>query len=128
MGPRRVPSKEFWKLLGIETIDSLDLDPKYGAFGVDLNFPLADEELKGRYDLVTDFGNNEHPFNVAEAYRTMHRLCGVDGYLWIEQNVYNGNGFFNFDQTFFESGQNLIKKSREINKHLFWAQAKRGGL
>ena len=102
LGPRRVPSREFWKLLGIEKIDSLDLDPKYGPFRVDLNFPLADEELKGRYDLVTDFGNNEHPFNVAEAYRTMHRLCGVDGYLWIEQNVYNGNGFFNFDQSFFE--------------------------
>ena len=39
----------------------------------DLNFPLKDKNLNQKFDLVTDFGNNEHPFNIVEAYK----LCTI---------------------------------------------------
>ena len=32
----------------------------------------------------------------------MYNLCSKNGYLWINQSVYGGNGFFNFDISFFE--------------------------
>ena len=57
----------------------------------------------GKYDLVTDFGNNEHPFNFIEAFITMHKLCKEKGYLMISQNIFKGNGFVNFDISFFEN-------------------------
>ena len=39
------------------------------------------------------FGNNEHVFNVGEAYKTMFKLTKKNGLIWIRQSVYNGNGF-----------------------------------
>jgi len=99
---KRMPTKTFWQSIGFQKTDCIDIINKYGAIEWNLNFPFERKEYWGKYDLVTDFGNNEHPFNVAEAYRTMHRLCKKDGYLWIDQAVINGNGYFNFDLAFFE--------------------------
>ena len=44
------------------------------TFIADLNYPVNEQLNLNQYDLVTDFGNNEHPFNVAESYRSMHSL------------------------------------------------------
>ena len=63
----------------------------------DLNFPLKDTSLEQKFDLVTDIGNNEHPFNIVEAYNTMHKLCKINGYMIIYQAYLNGNGFYQFD-------------------------------
>ena len=41
-------------------------------------------------------------FNIAEAFRTMHRLCKPGGIIVIMQAVYGGNGYYNFDLSFFE--------------------------
>ena len=108
----RVSSSTLWKTLGIiNNVDKIDIEkldrPENQNIGKffehDLNFPLTDENLIGKYDLVTDFGNNEHPFNFIEAYKTMHKLCKVKGYLMIYQCVFKGNGFVNFDLSFFEN-------------------------
>ena len=98
----RTSTKEFWKLLGFTNTVCLDINGQHDSIYCDLNFPFDDINHNGKYDLVTDFGNNEHPFNVVEAYKTMHKLCKKNGYLWIEQAVFNGNGYFNFDIPFFE--------------------------
>ena len=108
----RVSSSTLWRTLGInENVDKIDIEPlnrpenqNIGKFFKhDLNFPLTDKNLIGKYDLVTDFGNNEHPFNFIEAYKTMHKLCKEKGYLMIYQCVFKGNGFVNFDLSFFEN-------------------------
>jgi len=108
----RVSSSTLWKTLGINNnVDKIDIEkldrPKNQNIGkffeYDLNFPLTDVNLIGKYDLVTDFGNNEHPFNFIEAYKTMHKLCKEKGYLMIYQCVFKGNGFVNFDLSFFEN-------------------------
>ena len=96
-------SKPFWKMLGFKNTDCLDIIDKYNAKIVNLNEPLKDKSLFNSYDLVTDFGNNEHPFNTAEAYRTMHRMCKKNGLMWTCQALYGNNGFYNYDVSFFES-------------------------
>ena len=70
----RESTKSFWKMLGFSKTDCCDVNNMHELIYIDLNNPLNDQNLKNQYDLVTDFGNNEHPFNTAEAYRTMHRL------------------------------------------------------
>ena len=92
-----------WKSFGFKKADRIDILNELDAIFVDLNEPLTRKELASKYDLVTDFGNNEHPFNVAEAYRTMHRMCKPSGKLWVVQSLIGGNGFYNFDPSFFES-------------------------
>ena len=58
----------------------------------DLNFPIKND-LNSKYDIVTDFGNNEHPFNVVESFTNMHKLCKENGLLIIYQSLFKGNGY-----------------------------------
>lgn len=99
--PRQI-TKPFWEALGFSEVSCLDYNNLHGSIYCDLNFPFENQKYFGKYDMVTDFGNNEHPFNVIEAYKTMHKLCKVNGYMWIHQDLINGNGLFNFDLSFFE--------------------------
>jgi len=41
-------------MLGIKKYSCVDLDKLYGAIPLDLNHPLKDKSLYGKYDLVTD--------------------------------------------------------------------------
>lgn len=101
-GQPRTSSKPFFELLGVEKYTSLDLNGELGSVNHDLNFPFENKKQWGIYDLVTDHGTNEHAFNVAESYRTMHNLCKQNGYIIISQAVFGGNGYFHFDLAFFE--------------------------
>ncbi len=98
---KRISTKYFWKELGIKKYSCSDINKRSKLY-IDLNYPLKNKKLKNSYDLVTDFGNNEHVFNVGESYKTMYELCKKNGFIWIFQSVYGGNGFFNFDKSFFE--------------------------
>ena len=101
-GPRK-STKLFWNNIGITDYNCLDINKQKGSIYADLNYPFTDKKHFSKYNLVCDFGNNEHVFNVGEAYKTMYNLCSTDGYIWITQSVYGGNGFFNFDLSFFEN-------------------------
>ena len=81
--------------------DSINSDDG-NVYEVDLNNSLNNKSLRNKYDLVTDFGNNEHVFNVAEAFKTTHELCKENGLIWIMQNLFGGNGLYNFDLSYFE--------------------------
>ena len=104
----RVQSSMLWKNLGFEITNRMDIeelprDLKQGEIILqDLNFPIKND-LNSKYDVVTDFGNNEHPFNVVESFTNMHKLCKENGLLIIYQSLFKGNGYFNFDFSFFES-------------------------
>ncbi len=99
----RESTKLFWNSIGIKNYNCIDINKVKGSIYADLNIPFEDKEHFSKYDLVCDFGNNEHVFNVGEAYRTMYNLCKKNGYIWVTQSVYGGNGFFNFDLSFFEN-------------------------
>ena len=127
----RVPSSTLWLTLGLKNSDRIDLhklhrDPSNTSdgkvFEIDLNNSLALKELKNNYDLVTDFGNNEHVFNIAEAFTTTHDLCKQNGLIWIVQNLHGGNGLYNFDLSYFElvaaANEYVIEDSFMIVKSL----------
>ena len=71
---KRISTEYFWKELGVKKYNSSDINKK-SKFFIDLNYPLKNKKLKGNFDLVNDFGNNEHVFNVGESYKTMYELC-----------------------------------------------------
>jgi len=95
-------SRVFYEALGITEYACIDLGQEHGAIPVDLNFPLEDKSLYGKYDVVTDHGTNEHVFNTPEAFRTMHRLCKVGGIFIVSQVMYRGNGYYAYNPSFFE--------------------------
>ncbi len=99
---KRISTKNFWQELRIKNYKCSDINKSHDSIYIDLNQPLTDKKLSQKFDLVTDFGNNEHIFNVGEAYKTMYNLTKKDGFIWIFQSVFGGNGFFNFDSSFFE--------------------------
>lgn len=101
-GAPRVAAKYFYEALGVNNYACVDLNGDHQAVKIDLNEPLKDKSLYAKFDLVTDHGTNEHVFNVAEAYRSMHRLAKPGGILSVIQAVYRGNGYYLFDQSFFE--------------------------
>ena len=107
----RVPSSTLWKTLGFKEFDRIDLKKLVRksenkddgqVFEIDLNNELASKRLEKKYDLITDFGNNEHIFNVAQAFKSSHQLCANNGLIWIIQNLYGTNGLYNFDLSYFE--------------------------
>ena len=104
-------SSFLWQILGFEKTDRIDLSFHIKRIEVlknqtlikhDLNLPI-DEKFHNQYDIVTDFGNNEHIFEVSTAFKNMHNFCKKDGYLIISQSLIYGNGFYNFNFDFFET-------------------------
>ena len=76
-----ISASEFYAILGISDYRCMDLSYHHSAINHDLNLPVTDESLFGKFDMITVHGTNEHVFNIVETYRTMH----------------------NFDLSFFES-------------------------
>lgn len=109
----RLSSSIIWRyLIGINNTYRLDLreierhkEDNFSNFiQHDLNYPFDFTKNKAHFnsfDLVTDFGNNEHPFNISETYKTMHNFSATGGILWVEQSIFGGNGFYNFDKSYF---------------------------
>ena len=96
------PSKYFYESLGIKEYQSIDINGDHGALVHDLNKPFEDKSKFNKFDIVTDHGSCEHAFNIAECYRTMHNLAKPGGYIIVAQAVWKGNGYFKFDESFFE--------------------------
>ena len=103
-------SSMLWKTMGIDNTARIDLifkkrfleDNFSNLIKFDLNHKYTDEKNLLNYDLVTDFGNNEHPFDIKQTFETMHNLCKKNGYIWSMQSLFNGNGFYNFNSCFYE--------------------------
>ena len=100
-GPR-CSAKPFYQMLGIEDYSCFDFSKQHGAIPHDYNLPFEDTSLYSQFDLVTDHGACEHAFNIGETYRTMHRLCKPGGLIVVAQSLWGGNGYYNFDRSFFE--------------------------
>jgi hypothetical protein len=98
----RCSSKYFYESLGIKEYQCMDMNGDYGAIVHDLNKPFEDRSKFNKFDIVTDHGSCEHVFNIAECYRTMHNLTKLGGYIIVAQAIWKGNGYFKFDESFFE--------------------------
>ena len=98
----RCPARYFYESLDIKEYQSIDINADHGAIPHDLNKPFEDRSKFNKFDIVTDHGSCEHVFNIAECYRTMHNLAKPGGYIIIAQAVWKSNGYFKFDESFFE--------------------------
>tara|TARA_B100001996_G_scaffold382681_1_gene375219 strand:+ start:1757 stop:2641 length:885 start_codon:yes stop_codon:yes gene_type:complete len=98
----RCSSKHFYKSLGINEYESIDINGEHGAIVYDLNKPFNDKTKFNKFDIVTDHGSSEHVFNTPEVFKTMHNLVKPGGLIIVSQQVLKGNGYFLFDRAFFE--------------------------
>ena len=98
----RASAKALYSSLGITEYSSFDINGEIGAIPIDLNLELKDNSLFNKFDIVTDFGTCEHIFNVSECYKTIHKITKVNGLIIINQSVFKGNGYFQFDRSFME--------------------------
>jgi hypothetical protein len=91
-------AEAFFRLLGADTVDSMDASPFEGATLIhDLNTPI-DESLKERYTTVYDGGTLEHVFNFPQAVRNCMEMLRQGG-CFIQAGPANnctGHGFYQF--------------------------------
>jgi Methyltransferase domain len=71
-------AKQYFESLGIRHI-SIDLNGLDGALILDLSKPIHDEELLGRFDVVTNFGTSEHVENQYRCFQNMHNFTKKGG-------------------------------------------------
>jgi SAM-dependent methyltransferase len=70
----------FFRMLGYETVDALDISDYEGANIVgDLNDPALPERFTRRYDLIYDSGTIEHVFDITVALRSIDQLVKPGG-------------------------------------------------
>ncbi len=94
--PKDGYSENFFRMLGFDNVDSMDMSSFEGASIVqDLSGKL-DKKLKHRFDVIYDGGTCEHIFELPKAYRNIHRMLKPGGTLighspcnnWINHSFY----------------------------------------
>jgi hypothetical protein len=95
-------AREFWTWLGFHYA-SIDIDGSPGSISFDLNYDSVASEVRGQYDLVTNFGTTEHVANQLNAFEVMHDLAAPGG-LFIHElpaQGYFNHGLVNYNFKFF---------------------------
>jgi SAM-dependent methyltransferase len=82
---------------------SVDLIHGYNTLLLDLNIHSAPEELRGRFDLVTNFGTTEHLINQLLAMKTVHDVTKPGGVIYhdLPMSGYLKHGYFLYTPVFF---------------------------
>lgn len=98
-------TEKLFKLLGAETVDTIDYSPYENCTIVhDLNKPV-DQSLHNQFDYILDCGTIEHIFDVKTVisnYKNMLRLDGVIAIITCCNN-FAGHGFYQFSPEFFRT-------------------------
>jgi SAM-dependent methyltransferase len=118
----RVLARDWYRSQGIERYECLDANGLNGAIAFDLNLPLVEydgvmgvplyhirgdlygekrlAEMRGTFDLVTDFGTGEHVWNQDQVWRTLHELCKPSGHIVFDRPTqgYGGHCFYLIDR------------------------------
>ena len=76
---RSRPAKEYFYKKNIHKHISIDLSGKYGAQKLDLNKPIT--KFPNVFDISTDFGTIEHLSNQYQAFKNIHDMTRVGGYM-----------------------------------------------
>ena len=101
-----------WKGSGLElytalgfTYHCIDLDSKFNAIPLDLNFDACPAEHVGKYGFVTNHGTSEHILNQYNVFKVMHDLTKPKGFMLhaVPFTVHLEHGFFNYQPNFFEA-------------------------
>jgi len=98
-----IPQEQFFRLLGFESVESIDVYPtELPTHVLDLNLPVP-ETLRGRFDLVYDGGTSEHCVCVPEVLANAVRLAKTGGRVIHHAPLNNwiDHGFYQFSPTLF---------------------------
>lgn len=99
-------TRRFYKILGIEKYNAIDLNGFDGSYEFDLNQDIKEVyEFHDTFDLVMNNGTSEHVFDQKNVFLNSHNLCSKDGYMlhmlpffsWINHGFYNFNPILFFD-------------------------------
>lgn len=99
-----VPHDTFFRLLGFDTIDVLDVSDFEGANIIhDLNNGPLPARLANQFDLVFDGGTLEHVFDIATALSSLCQIVKVGGRIVHIGPMANcaDHGFYSFSPTLF---------------------------
>jgi hypothetical protein len=110
-------ARDFYVALGC-SYRCIDTDARHEAITLDLNFDTVPIEHRGRYDLVTNIGTNEHVFADANAFRVAHDLAKTDGLIIhvLPFRGYLNHGFRNYQPDFFR----FVARSNGYDFLGFW--------
>lgn len=97
-------TRAYFAALGISDYSCIDINDRYGALVMDLNFNLAQKyAFQRQFDLVTNNGTSEHIFDQATVFRNVHALTRPGGLMVHVLPFFNyiNHGFFSFHTVLF---------------------------
>lgn len=98
----KVSAEQFYKALGWQDYTALDIDAKFGALPLDLNYRPGEVDgfatLFGIFDLVTNNGTGEHIFDQSSVFQWCHDLCKQGGIMLhvLPWHRWHNHGFYSF--------------------------------
>jgi hypothetical protein len=95
-------AEDFWRSLGFDYL-AIDIDGSERSMAIDLNYDRIPPRLKGKFDLVTNFGTTEHAANQLNAFQVMHDLTAPKGLMihLVPVQGYLNHGLINYNFKFF---------------------------
>jgi hypothetical protein len=98
-----VPSRRLFEVLGFDYA-CIDLDGRAGTLPWDLNEARCPDSHKGRFTLATNHGTTEHLIGQHNAFRMIHDLTAVGGYMMhvLPCTGEVDHGFFRYSPAFFK--------------------------
>lgn len=118
-------SADYMKSLGYGSYTCIDVNQRYGALQMDLNYLLAEKyQFSDEFDIVTNNGTGEHIFDQASVFRNIHALTRTGGVMIHVMPFHNyiNHGFYNFQPILFHD----LAKANQYNI-LRVSLASRGG-
>ncbi len=97
-------SADYMKSIGYGSYTCIDVNQRYGALQMDLNYSLAEKyDFREEFDLVTNNGTGEHVFDQASVFRNIHALTRPGGLMVhvLPFHNYINHGFYNFQPILF---------------------------
>lgn len=97
-------SADYMKSIGYGEYTCIDVNQRYGALQMDLNYSLAEKyQFRDEFDLVTNNGTGEHVFDQASVFRNIHSLTRTGGVMIHVMPFHNyiNHGFYNFEPILF---------------------------
>lgn len=103
-----IRAKIFYESLGIKYYSmDIDLDEENEDYSsnyiLDLNFDKISDNLRNKFDIVTNFGTSEHIFNQLNFFETMHEITATNGFMISEVPCMFGinHGMYKYEPKFF---------------------------
>jgi len=99
----RISDVAFFKLLGIEYMEVMDVSDYEDADIIhDLNYPIPDS-LKKKYDYIIDGGTFDHLFDLKTAFKNLNLMLKDDGRFlaWNAASNFTGGAYISFGPDFY---------------------------